>query len=90
MAVEVYRYSDGSYLECQDYWRYSGIERDVWLIARPLSRMRDFEISQQLVDNYRNGDFQVKVMAEKRGLTPGTAFEVKLLDKDRVIFSENR
>lgn len=88
LAVEVYRYSDGSYLECQDYWRYSGIERDVWLIARPLSRMRDFEISQQLVDNYRNGDFQVKVMAEKRGLTPGTAFEVKLLDKDRVIFSE--
>ena len=43
LAVEVYRYSDGSYLEGQDYWKYSGIERNVMLIARPKSRIKDFE-----------------------------------------------
>ena len=35
LAVEVYRWSDGSYLECQDFWRISGIERDVYLYTRP-------------------------------------------------------
>ncbi len=42
IAVEVYRYSDGSYLECQDMWRLSGIFRDVWLYATPQVRVRDF------------------------------------------------
>ena len=35
VAVEVYRWSDGSWLECQDFWRISGIEREVYLEARP-------------------------------------------------------
>jgi beta-galactosidase len=35
LALEVYRWSIGSYLECQDFWRISGIERDVYLYARP-------------------------------------------------------
>ena len=42
LAVEVYRWSDGSYLECQDFWRISGIERDVFLYSTPQVRIRDF------------------------------------------------
>ena len=34
LAVKVFRYSDGSYLEGQDYWKYSGIERSVYLLSR--------------------------------------------------------
>ena len=40
LAVKVFRYSDGSYLEGQDYWKYSGIERSVYLYARPQSRVK--------------------------------------------------
>ncbi len=42
LAVEVYRLSDGSYLECQDMWRLSGIFRDVFLYAAPDLQVRDF------------------------------------------------
>lgn len=87
LAVEVYRYSDGSYLEAQDYWRYSGIERDVWLVARPKSRVRDFEITAPLVNHYTDGKFDLKVTADKRELAPGTVIEAKLMDGNKVIFS---
>ena len=42
IAMQIYRWSDGSYLEDQDFWRVSGIERDVYLIAAPKTRVRDF------------------------------------------------
>ncbi len=44
IAVEVYKYSDGSYLEDQDYWRFGGIHRDVTLIHTPDVRINDFAI----------------------------------------------
>lgn len=90
LAVEVYRYSDGSYLECQDFWRYSGIERDVWLVARPQSRIRDFEVSADLVNDYKDGDFQLKITCDDRNLAVGTVVEAKLLDNGNVIFEEKQ
>ena len=61
LTVKVYRYSDGSYLEGQDYWKYSGIERSVSLTARPKSRIADFRLSAPLVNSYRDGDFSLEV-----------------------------
>jgi beta-galactosidase len=61
IALEVYRWSDGSYLECQDFWRLSGIERDVMLFARPKVRIRDFTIVAGLDEAYENGMFDLKV-----------------------------
>ncbi|MEN6561880.1 MAG: glycoside hydrolase family 2 TIM barrel-domain containing protein [Acidobacteriota bacterium] len=55
LAAEVYRWSDGSYLECQDFWRLAGIERDVYLYAAPKVRIRDFEVRAGLDGAYRNG-----------------------------------
>ncbi|MCX6235053.1 MAG: DUF4981 domain-containing protein [Bacteroidetes bacterium] len=60
LAVQVYRYSDGSYLECQDFWRISGIERDVFLYAIPQTHIRDFFILSDLTDNYKDGHFDLK------------------------------
>ncbi len=60
LAIEVYRWSDGSYLECQDMWRISGIERDVYLYARPAAYIRDYFFHGGLTDNYTNGDFKVE------------------------------
>ncbi len=55
LAVEVYRWSDGSYLECQDFWRISGIERDVYLWSAPRLHIRDFFVMAGLDDRYRDG-----------------------------------
>ncbi|MCU4677393.1 DUF4981 domain-containing protein [Catenovulum sp. 2E275] len=55
LALEVYRYSDGSYLECQDMWRVSGIERDVYIYATPKVAVRDFHAYTTLDNNYTQG-----------------------------------
>ncbi len=61
VALQVYRWSDGSYLECQDMWRLSGIERDVWLYSTPKLDVRDFKIAATLDQNYKNGLLNVLV-----------------------------
>jgi len=55
IAVEVYRWSDGSYLEDQDFWRLSGIQRSVYLHSRPKTYIRDFFARADLVNGYRDG-----------------------------------
>jgi len=55
IAVEVYRFSDGSYLEGQDTWRVSGLERNVILFARPKTHIKDFFIHSELDDDFING-----------------------------------
>lgn len=62
LAVEVYRYSDGSYLEDQDMWRLSGIFRDVYLYSTAKLHIRDFFVKTELDENYR--DAVVKVDGE--------------------------
>ncbi len=61
LAVEVFRWSDGSYLECQDMWRMSGINRDVFIYSTPDVRIRDFFVTGKLTDNYMDGEFSVVV-----------------------------
>lgn len=55
IAVAVYRWSDGAYLECQDMWRLSGILRDVYLWAAPAVHIRDFFVKATLEENYQQG-----------------------------------
>jgi beta-galactosidase len=61
VAAEVYRWSDGSYLECQDFWRISGIERDVFLYSSPKVRIRDFFAKPDLDAEYKNANLQLEV-----------------------------
>jgi len=61
LALQVMRWNDGSYLECQDMWRMSGINRDVYLYAKPEISIRDFFIQAGLRDQYTNGDLVVDV-----------------------------
>ena len=58
LAVEVYRWSDGSYLECQDMWRLSGIFREVQLWVRPLVHITDYKV--EAVPNQDFSKFTVK------------------------------
>ena len=60
LAVEVYRYCDGSYLEDQDMWRVSGIFRDVLLYSTAPVRIGDFAVRTVLDENYQDAELQIK------------------------------
>jgi len=61
LAVEVYRWSDGSYLECQDFWRISGIERDVYLWSTPKVHIYNFFVHVSLDEDYYNGKLRTEI-----------------------------
>jgi beta-galactosidase len=65
LAVEAYRWCSGSYLEDQDMWRLSGIQREVYVYSTPLVHIRDFRVSTELDENYR--DAELRVTAKLRG-----------------------
>ena len=61
VAVQVYRFSDGSYLEGQDTWRVSGLERDVYLYAVSKTRIADFFVKAELNDDLKSGYFSLDI-----------------------------
>ena len=70
VAVEVYRFSDGSYLEDQDMWRLSGIFRDVELVSRPSLHIRDFYARTQLDSQYRDARLVLDVRVRNASASP--------------------
>ncbi|GAA4328850.1 glycoside hydrolase family 2 TIM barrel-domain containing protein [Flaviaesturariibacter amylovorans] len=62
LAVQVFRWHDGSYLEDQDFWRLSGIERDVFMYALPSLSLWDFFVKADLDARYRNGTLSADVV----------------------------
>ena len=66
LAVEVYRWSDGSYLEDQDMWRLSGIFRDVDLFIRPTTFIRDFKVTAEPDDSLTQAQVNIQVAIENR------------------------
>ncbi len=92
LALEIYRWSTGSFYECQDFWRISGIERDVYLASRPNILIRDMVINSPLDKECKNGllDFQVKLanLTEEKG---EVNVELSLLSPDgKNIFKESK
>lgn len=63
IAMQVMRRCDGSYLEDQDFWRFTGIAREVYLYARPQAHIADLFITPDLVNNYQDGTLEVKLNA---------------------------
>ncbi|MFT5238922.1 MAG: beta-galactosidase, partial [Flavobacteriaceae bacterium] len=64
IAIQIFRWTDGSYLECQDFWRISGIERSVYVYAQPKLRIKDFEVVSNLDGAYKNGLLDLDVVIE--------------------------
>ncbi|MFA9560461.1 glycoside hydrolase family 2 TIM barrel-domain containing protein [Evansella sp. AB-rgal1] len=60
LAVEVYRWCDASWLEDQDFWRMSGIFRDVYLYSTPQTHLNDFFVTTQLDENYEHAELKIK------------------------------
>ncbi|MGB3801846.1 MAG: glycoside hydrolase family 2 TIM barrel-domain containing protein, partial [Lewinella sp.] len=85
LAVEVYRWSDASYMEDQDFWRLSGIDRDVYLYATAPVSIRDFRVISELDDDdYEDGELTLTL--DLRNATGAEAddyrVEATLLDGD--------
>ncbi len=90
VAVEVYRWSTGSYLEDQDFWSLSGIQRDVEIYARPASRVRDYFVQAGLSNDYTDGDFVLRVDLQNDGEPADMDVTVQILDGDKPIYEELR
>jgi len=80
LAVEVYRWSDGSYLEDQDFWKVSGIFRDVCIRSTADVSIRDFQVNTDLDDQYRDADLRVRVWARNYAGAPAAATVAMMLE----------
>ncbi|MDY5329154.1 MAG: glycoside hydrolase family 2 TIM barrel-domain containing protein, partial [Bacteroidaceae bacterium] len=63
IAMQVMRWCDGSYGEDQDFWRFTGIAREVYMYARPAAHIQDLFVTAGLTNNYTDGTLNVKVDA---------------------------
>jgi beta-galactosidase len=93
LAVEVYKWSDASYLEDQDFWRLGGITRDVFLMARNPQHIRDFRVYAGLDDSYSDGILRlgVEVVGPEMGKKGSLSLQTRLMDEQgKVIMDETR
>jgi beta-galactosidase len=86
LALKVYRWSDGSYLEDQDHWRLSGIHRDVYLTAAPKVQLYDFFVQTDLDENYQDALLNVrpKIKVFDGASLEGYTLGMQLFDKNNV------
>ncbi|MCG1035820.1 glycoside hydrolase family 2 TIM barrel-domain containing protein [Polaribacter sargassicola] len=91
LAVQVLRWSDASYMEDQDFWRLSGIERDVYVYATDKVTLRDFRVTSDLENNFKDGVFKVDLKVDNNSTT-STEKEVKvqLLDGDKEVYTTSK
>jgi len=80
ITMKVMRWSDGSYLECQDFWRMSGITRDSYLYSRNKVHLRDFELITELDDTYSDGT--LKILTSFSSPTKNNKYRLEILLKD--------
>ena len=83
IAVENFRWCEASYLEDQDFWRLSGIFRDVYLWSPPDLHIRDFQVNTELDAEYRDAQLSLNVKVQNAGGSDAVAsVEATLLEAD--------
>ncbi|HTN35525.1 MAG TPA: hypothetical protein VL053_00535, partial [Arachidicoccus sp.] len=83
ISVQVLRWGDGAYLEDQDQWRLSGIQREVYLMAEPRIRIADFFYQTKLDSLYQDAELEIRPRLENLTgdtVPPGMVFKVQLYD----------
>lgn len=80
LTVEVFRYTDGTYLEDQDMWFLSGIYRDVYLYAEEKICVRDFFADTTLVNNYKDGKLNLEITLQNYGTEKKCTVEAAVYD----------
>lgn len=90
LAAQVFRWHDGSYLEDQDFWRLTGIERDVFLVAKHKISIQDFHLKGDLDTSYKNGLFSSLIQI-KNPTKQTINTSITLIDKEgRTILSKTK
>ena len=84
IAAQLYRFTSGSFLECQDYWRLTGIHRDAFLWSAPKTQIRDYFFSTDLDDSYTDAKARIEVDLKGTKLSQGS-LEIKIIDKGQVV-----
>ena len=79
LAVQVYRWSDGSYLEDQDYWRLSGIFRDVYLWSAPPVHVSDYRVSTEFDDDLRDSVLKLRVKVQNHTDQAAAGYHVEVM-----------
>lgn len=83
LAIQIHRFSDATYLECQDMWRLTGIERDIYLFAQPKTRIADFTAHTPLDNSFKNGLFSMEVLINNTsGDNKNVSVSYKVLDSE--------
>ena len=92
ISVQIHRFSDANYLECQDFWRLSGFEREVYLYAQPKVHIQNFFARTPLDAQYQNGIFNLSVDVINSNESPMTCvLAYNILDADgKSVASANR
>lgn len=92
LTIKIYRWSTASYLESQDFWRISGIERDVFLWSQPKVAVNDFRVISTLDDSYKDGVFKLSVDVKNTSdKTVKSNIKYELLDrKGNVVLSNTK
>ncbi|WP_111709418.1 glycoside hydrolase family 2 TIM barrel-domain containing protein [Lutibacter citreus] len=91
VAVQVLRWSDASYMEDQDFWRLSGIERDVYVYASDKITLRDFRVTSDLINNFTEGVFKVDLKVDNNtSNTIEKDVKVRLLDGSKEIYAATK
>ncbi|MEI6866595.1 glycoside hydrolase family 2 TIM barrel-domain containing protein [Flavicella sp.] len=87
LAVQVLRWSDASYMEDQDFWRLSGIERDVYIYASDKITLRDFKVTADLKNDFKDGVFHVDLKVDNHTKSNvEKEIIIKLLDGSNQVF----
>ena len=85
IALQVYRFTSGSFLECQDYWRLTGIHRSCFIWSAPKTQIRDFFFTTDLDSKYVNAKANVKLWLTGVDAVKGGTVEAKILDNGTAI-----
>jgi len=91
ISIQIFRWTDGSYLECQDFWRISGIERTVFIYAQPKIRIRDFEVLSSLDKAYDNGVFNLEIELKNHlNKKQDVLVSYKIMDDSKMIMESEK
>ena len=91
LSVQVLRWSDASYMEDQDFWRLSGIDREVYLYTTNTVTIKDYTLKADLINDYTDGDFALSIEVGNSGKRKSKQqIEVRLLDGQDELYKEEK
>lgn len=84
LAVQVFKYCDGRYMECQSLWRYGGIFRDVYLFSTPVIHLNDYYIRNNLDDKYKDAELKItaKIKNYSNKNLPSHKLKIQIYDSN--------